>query len=202
MPSVERPISARFEAMLRDVLRRLAALERPVRRVVPAGDTLPTSPDEGEQFDLRFAHDGLYRRCTWRGALNGGAGAWAVVGGAALRTDESNSLNTAGTTYQNFFTTVVIPCAGIYDIEFGGLYHTADDANYVRISVDGPGSPATDSDVLIRGGRSSAWETAHKVSRRTFTGSGNVRQYARSNSGGTVTAVTRYMAVTPVELRP
>lgn len=50
MPSVERPISARFESMLRDVLRRLATLERrspsradPVGRV--AWVALPDAPD-------------------------------------------------------------------------------------------------------------------------------------------------------------
>lgn len=203
MPSVERPISARFESMLRDVLRRLAALERPVRRVVPAGDTLPTSPDEGEQFDLRFAHDGLYRRCTWRGALNGGAGAWAASG-PALRGSALASQSTTSTSPTDLATpgpSVVIPCAGRYVVRIeADLYNTTGGATLSVMEVQGPGLAAGAGGPVVISGNTQR-RTSASEEEVTFTGAGTV--ICKYNvGGGTGVYQRRRIAVWPVELRP
>lgn len=210
MPSVERPISARLEQLLRDLVRRVSALERPVRRVVAAGDTLPTSPDEGEQFDLRFAHDGLYRRCTWRQALNNGNGAWAVEGPPLV------SNQTAGWTYASptswAYTTmpgisITVPVSGTYLLSAqGSIRCNQDGVNECNVTLG------------INGGN---WLIASHVCTRhiwdTFTGGGGP-YLASLGAGTTVTlragtngpsnefifggAVWFSLQAQPVELRP
>jgi len=130
-PDGTTPISA---AAMIDLEARLAAYTD--SHIVQSGATLPTTPAEGEQFDLLFA-DGLYRRCTWRGAANGGLGAWIVAGGGPPITASQSAAGQMGST-----SLVRIPNTPKITVAHSGRYWARADGSFRQAN-------AAISDVLV-----------------------------------------------------
>jgi hypothetical protein len=167
---------------------------------------LPTGADRYLGREVYYKPSGAANspvwHCVWDTALNGGSGAWAVMGGP-LYAEVMTSQTTTSATYVDLATvgpSVTIPAAGIYDIRWElhlycvtGLWATA--------SLNAPGTTNNADYVAQNDGPDNRSHSGGGVF--TLTGSGTAKlMYRVETAGNTGTFLRRRLWVTPIELRP
>lgn len=117
----------------------VATAKADARGLVSSGATLPEPEYEGQQFDVVWA-DGLYRRCTWRGAANGGLGAWVVAGGGPplVARDEGTNRTTSSLTWMAIagLPSITIPHKGLWRLEWSAMHYNTSATAWDLLTVD------------------------------------------------------------------
>ncbi|WWT39961.1 hypothetical protein [Microcystis phage Mae-JY09] len=164
--------------------------------------SLPASPSQGDTVRYAPVSAGSppIWLCTWDTNLNGGTGAWSVVG-PPLYAEVLTLESTTSTSYVDLSTvgpSATIPAAGIYKVESHvRAAHGA--ASTWMCSYVGPGVSADDDNRISGFGTADVGYSG--IDRVTFTAAGTVRLVYRTLSG-TASFRARRIAITPLELRP
>lgn len=205
-------MEARFEQLLRDVMRRLRNLERPAGRTVPVVSTLPAGSFDGQQVRFRHTAGVAPWLCVWDSALNSGAGAWAVTSGPPLRAVQSAGASGTSAAINTWTAlpntpTITIPVGGVYNIVAGGnLSSESAGAKQARVrGWDGATGSSVVGSMLASGVTqgSSAGNVA-PVQMVLADGATLSLQMCTDNTTVTFGAAAELwrLAATPIELRP
>jgi hypothetical protein len=167
----------------------------------------PSVRYEGQEIDYwpsGTAGTGPLWRLTWRGAANGGSGAWMVAGAPLIAAVTVTSGTTTSATYVTMgsATDVAVPATMVAHVKWTSrVWSTDGGALYVRPAGAGIASGVDDFAAVSNVQPASLQQIVHGVMSDVALTAGTITLYARTNSG-TMTWSSRSLEVHPVEIRP
>jgi len=175
---------------------------------VPVGSSFPSTPVDGEQFDLQESVMSV-AGVRWRFVYNAAKSWWEFVGGAPLIASSDSPVSTSSTTYVNQSDmTIDLPYLGRYDIRVEALLQTNAAAGNAALISIGFGSTigsdmqsaAINTAAAVAGLGTATAQTRIDINNPLSL---NIKQSLRSGATGpgTVTAVRqRKLIVLPVRI--
>lgn len=167
--------------------------------------TLPGSPANGQMVFYKPVSSSASPvwHCVWDSALNGGSGAWAVVGGAGIGTRNNTGYSGLGSTgWANTGAAgPTIPVAGLYHFEWGAFAAHSLANGWVLLRPNPV--PASDDDAVrsqLPATASGQWVWGRTHNPVTCSAAATTVQYR--TVGGNLYLDDIICVATPVELRP
>lgn len=165
--------------------------------------SLPASPSQGDtvRYAPVAAGSPPIWLCTWDTNLNGGTGAWSVIGPPLEQTTDDTERQTVATTPGALTggPSIVVPVRGVYIADVTADMRISNSTYTAYITVAG----FTGSQHITYTSSTNRM-TLSRAGRGTVSTTGGTAQlfYATTNALGTASFWRRRLALHPLELRP